>query len=132
MKLNHYYIVVARVVCTYSVVRTWLHKITMLHYTWQFILSVLYTEALKNWVLLSCSAGPSVYNNLLQLKYVGEEIKVNHWLSAFEDSNSRSGNKGNLVPSSSCGQGDSDCNESGKEFDEANDDHLEDGGQDLM
>ena len=39
------------------------------------------------------------------------------------------------MPSSSCGQEDSDCNESGKEFDEANDekqDHLEDCGQDLM
>ena len=42
---------------------------------------------------------------------------------------------GKPVPSSSCGQEDSDCNESGKEFDEANDekqDHLEDCGQDLM
>ena len=36
------------------------------------------------------------------------------------------------MPSSSCGQEDSDCNESGKEFDEANDDRLEDGGQHLM
>ena len=34
--------------------------------------------------------------------------------------------------SSSCGQEDSDCNESDKEFDEVNDDRLEDGGQDLM
>ena len=36
------------------------------------------------------------------------------------------------MPSSSCGQEDSDCNESGKEFDEVNDDCLEDGGQGLM
>ena len=36
------------------------------------------------------------------------------------------------MPSSSCGQGGSDCNESGKEFNEANDDRLADGGQDLM
>ena len=40
--------------------------------------------------------------------------------------------KGKLVPSSSCAQEDSDCNESGKEFDEGNDDRLEDSGQDLM
>ena len=50
----------------------------------------------------------------------------------FEDSNSRSGNEGKIVPSSSCGQEDSDCNESGEKFDEANDDRLEDSGQDLM
>ena len=42
---------------------------------------------------------------------------------------------GKPVPCSSCGQKDSDCNESDKEFDEAKDeklDHLEDCGQDLM
>ena len=36
------------------------------------------------------------------------------------------------MPSSSCGQEDSDCNDSGEKFDEANDDRLEDSGQDLM
>ena len=67
---------------------------------------------------------------------VGEEIKVNmmnHMVSwtlsdieyVFEGRNSRSGNKGKLVPSSSCGQEDSDCNKSGKEFGEAHDENQD-------
>ena len=56
---------------------------------------------------------------------------------AFEDSNSRFGNKGKLVLiiSSSCGQEDSNCNGVVKRFDEVNNEsqvRFEDCGQDLM
>ena len=48
------------------------------------------------------------------------------------DSNSRSGDRGGPVPSSSCGQDDGDCNESScKEFDEG-DDEDQDHGEDLV
>ena len=40
-------------------------------------------------------------------------------------SNSVSGNNSRLVPNSSCGQADSDCNEISKEFGERNDENQE-------